>query len=125
MTQVAEVVRAIKDSKLAFATERVVELPNNGGVRNWDVRLAKVRGEAAAAEDGAEAGEEGTTDNWKMVCRPKVGGMIVGGGFFAMFRRLDIVRREEGDTARKSTQQQKAETGGDGIRGWIRRHLGF
>jgi tRNA (adenine57-N1/adenine58-N1)-methyltransferase len=29
-------------------------------------------------------------DGWNMVCRPKVGGRVVGGGFLGVFRRLTM-----------------------------------
>ncbi|RPB27731.1 S-adenosyl-L-methionine-dependent methyltransferase, partial [Terfezia boudieri ATCC MYA-4762] len=90
ITQIADVVKAIKQQKLLFALERCVELPNNGGVRSWDVRMVKIRNQQCGGEEGAEdAGEGGMEvgDDLKMVCRPKVGGMVVGGGFFALFRR--------------------------------------
>ena len=84
-----------------------MELPNNGGVRSWDVRMVKVRNQQSGeggvenvGEDEGAGGEGGGGgDDLKMVCRPKVGGMIVGGGFFALFRRLDIMQRnKEGGT---------------------------
>ncbi|KFY27352.1 hypothetical protein V493_03546 [Pseudogymnoascus sp. VKM F-4281 (FW-2241)] len=48
-------------------------------------------GEEAVAETAAKEAEplkpEG--DGWNMVCRPKVGDRVVGGGFVGVFRRID------------------------------------
>ncbi|OBT61778.1 hypothetical protein VE03_09076 [Pseudogymnoascus sp. 23342-1-I1] len=88
------------------------------GGRVWDIRAVRarsfVRAEAAEAEK-VESGEEGVEnvtegsgeeavakaavkeaeplksegDGWNMVCRPKVGDRVVGGGFVGVFRRVD------------------------------------
>lgn len=90
------------------------------GGREWDVRAVKPRrkadfaktaeeavdSDAAAAEDsGVEVSRDGEVDRavtpavapaeeekdeWKMVCRPKVGDAIVGGGFLGVFRKMRI-----------------------------------
>ncbi|KFY07714.1 hypothetical protein V492_06891, partial [Pseudogymnoascus sp. VKM F-4246] len=60
-----------------------------------------------SGEEGAESGTEGSGeeavaevavkeaespkpegDGWNMVCRPKVGDRVVGGGFVGVFRRV-------------------------------------
>ncbi|KAF8422394.1 S-adenosyl-L-methionine-dependent methyltransferase [Tirmania nivea] len=136
ITQIADVVKVIKQQKLQFALERCVELPNNGGVRSWDVKMVKVRNQQSGEEVGEDAGEGAVDvgDGLKMVCRPKVGGMVVGGGFFALLRRLDIVHRnkegsaeEEGKPLKgieKSAVQEEIPAEG-GVRAWIRKYLGF
>ncbi|KFY93979.1 hypothetical protein V498_04139 [Pseudogymnoascus sp. VKM F-4517 (FW-2822)] len=88
------------------------------GGKVWDVRAVRarsfVRAEAVEAEK-VEGGEEGVEsvaegsgeeavaeaavkeaeppkpegDGWNMVCRPKVGDRVVGGGFLGVFRRVD------------------------------------
>lgn len=88
------------------------------GGKVWDVRAVRarsfVRAEAVEAEK-VEGGEEGVEsvaegsgeeavaeaavkeaeppkpegDGWNMVCRPKVGDRVVGGGFVGVFRRVD------------------------------------
>ena len=86
--------------------ETCIELPNNGGVRSWDVRVAKVRNlQKDEAEEGIENGGDSVSigsdvnagDDTKMVCRPRTGAMVVGGGFFAMFRKLDVVQTKKGE----------------------------
>ncbi|OBT87941.1 hypothetical protein VE02_04544 [Pseudogymnoascus sp. 03VT05] len=87
------------------------------GGKLWDVRAVRarsfVRAEAAeaqkveGAEEGVESVPEGSDaeavaeptpkeaeplkpegDGWNMVCRPKVGDRVVGGGFVGVFRRV-------------------------------------
>ena len=88
--------------------ETCIELPNNGGVRRWDVRVAKVRDlQKDEAEEGTENGNDSAStgsdvnagDGTKMVCRPLTGTMVVGGGFFAMFRKLDVVQTKKSEDA--------------------------
>jgi hypothetical protein len=84
--------------------ERVVEFPGGAGVgaglREWDVRPAVIRSKARGLEGGVEtgtiptavagegpAGEEDEEEPDPFICRPTVGDRIVGGGFFALFRR--------------------------------------
>ncbi|KAJ9643459.1 hypothetical protein H2201_008047 [Coniosporium apollinis] len=126
ITQIGECVTRIKELKLPFQLEQVVEL---GPPRLWDLRvvrprsverLDKARGEKrinirkddegveSVGEDGdVEGSVEGMSDSdvaardqeqvedlekkqegWKMVCRPKVGERVVGGGFLGVWRRM-------------------------------------
>jgi len=109
VTQVLGCVRRVKTRGLELELERVVELGVNGGCggREWDIRVVRPKAVPAAASvvDGSAAevreeaeGEvvlsrevEGSSDReeegWKMVCRPKVGELVVGGGFLAVFRK--------------------------------------
>ncbi|KAI6905022.1 hypothetical protein KC355_g19050 [Hortaea werneckii] len=86
------------------------------GGREWDVRAVKPRAQhkkssIGAGEDGSgsedsgvdgasddmqesrasngreEADEGPKDDGWKMVCRPKVGDSIIGGGFLGIFKK--------------------------------------
>ncbi|KAI7540611.1 hypothetical protein KC317_g17147, partial [Hortaea werneckii] len=86
------------------------------GGREWDIRAVKPRAQHkkssigageddSGAEDGGvdgtsddvqeprmsdgrEGADEGAKDEgWKMVCRPKVGDSIVGGGFLGIFEK--------------------------------------
>ena len=101
ITQIADAVKVIKDQKLLLLMEKCIELPNNGGVRSWDVRVAKVRDlQKHEGEEGIQNGDDSDStggdvnagEDMKMICRPQVGTMVVGGGFFAMFRKLDVVQ---------------------------------
>ncbi|KXL41719.1 hypothetical protein M433DRAFT_141607 [Acidomyces richmondensis BFW] len=112
VTQVLGCVRRVRTGGLGLEMERVVELGVNGGCggREWDVRVVKPKAmsttaacvvEGSATDELEEAdgevvqsremersgnkkeGDEG----WKMVCRPKVGELVVGGGFLAVFRK--------------------------------------
>lgn len=125
ITQIGECVTRIKELKLPFHLEQVVEL---GPPRLWDLRVVRPRsvdrlenargekrlsiksgeeGVESAGEEGAEGSAEGMSDGdvtardleqaeelekkqgaWKMVCRPKVGERVVGGGFLGVWRRM-------------------------------------
>ncbi|KAK4948786.1 hypothetical protein LTR66_014089 [Elasticomyces elasticus] len=125
ITQIAECVRLIKQENLLLHLEQVVEL---GTGRRWDVRAVKPRAslkERARVENGLEAEvgelrsddddesaakardleeakapiESETNDHWSLVCRPKVGERIVGGGFLGLWRKMmdrnDYEKQEE------------------------------
>jgi len=103
--------------------------------------MVKVRNQQSGeggAEDANEGGGADVGDDLKMVCRPKVGGMVVGGGFFALFRKLDIMQSgKEEDAAgggklpkgvEKSAAGEKNDRGRTEERqwtAWIRKFLGF
>ena len=119
VTQIGDCVRTIHDKGLPLHVEKVLELGegiSNGRV--WDVRLARKRARAndssqkksPAASDGLQEGSSGTTeedhehslqsaeagekteDDPVMVCRPKVGRMMIGGGFIGLWRKMDLSR---------------------------------
>ncbi|KAJ4384142.1 hypothetical protein N0V86_000987 [Didymella sp. IMI 355093] len=115
ITQIAQCVEKIREEKLPYLLDQVVEL-GAGTIREWDVRAVKPRStlkksdakespEASDAESidpvkGQEArdGELAETlakedERWAMVCRPKAGQMVVGGGFLALWRRMERVER--------------------------------
>ena len=100
--------------------------------------MVKVRNQQGGGEGVEDAGEDvgdvgDVGDDLKMVCRPKVGGMVVGGGFFALFRKLDIVQRNKEGSAEgggkpptgvgKGAVKEKIPAGG--VRAWIRKYLGL
>lgn len=96
VTQIGACVQAIRNNKdTRLVLEKCVEFNGaEAGGREWDVRLAKVRAsEAPAAVEGeavADNAESGSGDvRWEMVCRPMVGKYIVGGGFYAVFRKKE------------------------------------
>lgn len=113
ITQIGDCVQLIQKEKLPFVMERVVELGMGiSGGRLWDVRMAvkKSRADpsswAKESRDDAEQStteetditesvststvseQENTQDN-VLVCRPKVGSKIVGGGFVGIWRRIE------------------------------------
>lgn len=98
--------------------------------------MVKIRNQQCGGEEGAEdAGEGGMEvgDDLKMVCRPKVGGMVVGGGFFALFRRLDVMQRNtEGNADGEGKPPKgvekvavKEKIPAEGVIAWIRKYLGL
>lgn len=116
ITQIGDCVKLIRQQRLPFIQERVVEL--GAGMtsgRRWDVRVVAKKsgadpsswGASAETEDSISATEsEADTENvdavvppsseqvskeedMVMVCRPKVGLRIVGGGFVGVWRRIE------------------------------------
>jgi len=126
ITQINICVQKIKDQKLPFLLENILELGAGIGIggREWDVRpvkpraLIKAEAKAKASRGGPEQIEEleaelsevestdadivedatvplnvpersETDSGWEMVCRPKVGGRVSGGGFLGLWRRME------------------------------------
>lgn len=110
ITQIGECVQLIQKEQLPFVMERVVELGMGiSGGRLWDVRMAVKKSRAdpntwttAEARSGSSGDEESdseptiipaeeSTSNQDsvLVCRPKVGAKIVGGGFVGIWRRIE------------------------------------
>jgi hypothetical protein len=111
ITQIADCVKVVQEKSLPFHLESVLELGAGAGVggREWDVRLVKPRAllkaeaeaskvkeqsEAASDLDSASDGKSlPSTSNgsgWAMVCRPKVGSVVTGGGFLGLWRRMSV-----------------------------------
>ncbi|KAK1996173.1 adenine-N(1)--methyltransferase [Colletotrichum falcatum] len=93
ITQILEFVVWAKDSGRPLVLDRVVELQTStssgggdGGFRDgtggrvWDVKVVSLR--KAVKEGATGAAARG------LVCRPKVGTLVAGGGFVAVFSRL-------------------------------------
>ncbi|KAL0932960.1 tRNA (adenine-N(1)-)-methyltransferase [Colletotrichum truncatum] len=86
ITQILDFVVWVKETNQPLALDRVVELQtstSNGDVgfrdglggRHWDVKVVDIR-------KATNSGEKG------VVCRPKVGTLVVGGGFLAVFSKM-------------------------------------
>ena len=112
ITQINRCVVLVKEDNMPFLLERVIEVGAglNGG-REWDVRMVKPRAlasnlkdqatESASDEDVVRITGESREDvsgvkvpfdpdrGWEMVCRPKVGIRITGGGFIALWRKME------------------------------------
>jgi SAM-dependent methyltransferase len=114
LTQVMACVEIVREKKLPFLLEKVLEVGVGGGVggREWDVRRAKLKNSSeprqvpeepkefvdeVAASDGDEVVENledkspVLEDNarYEMICRPKVGARVIGGGFIGLWRRME------------------------------------
>ncbi|KAJ5971944.1 uncharacterized protein N7479_001862 [Penicillium vulpinum] len=116
ITQIGECLQLIRDQRLPLVQEKVIELGSGiSGGRTWDVRFATKKSgadpaswaapsdtesvtpaevdEQSAASDTAS--EVSTTEEPPkegesvLVCRPKVGVRIQGGGFVAVWRRIE------------------------------------
>lgn len=115
ISQITEVAKKIKDEGIQLHLEKVLELGVNGGSggREWDVRFVRPRAqqrkemqqeELAETEQSQhsdpvssdaestpfEAGSEAI--KWSLVCRPRVGDRIVGGGFLGVWRKQRDLR---------------------------------
>ncbi|KAF2795701.1 S-adenosyl-L-methionine-dependent methyltransferase, partial [Melanomma pulvis-pyrius CBS 109.77] len=100
ITQIVECVETIREHKMPYLLDQVIEL-GAGCIREWDVRAVKPRatlkteeqpGSTAGAEKADQAAQElakDEEDKWAMICRPKVGHQVVGGGFLGLWRRMD------------------------------------
>lgn len=121
VTQIAECIQKVKQENLPLFLEQTLELGTNGssGGREWDVRAVKPRASKKVEEpasqpgesmpnaapasvelEGEDAGrdkEQASSDPpegqhaWSLVCRPKVGDRVVGGGFLGVFRKMKDV----------------------------------
>lgn len=122
ITQIADCVEAIRDQKMPYLLDQVIEL-GAGTIREWDVRAVRPRatlrkaevqdspeapsgdpidpvaGEAARDEELAKDLAQ-NEDKWAMVCRPKAGQQVVGGGFLGIWRRMERASGQEPDTNR-------------------------
>ncbi|KAF7444569.1 Adenine-N(1)--methyltransferase-like protein [Pyrenophora tritici-repentis] len=118
ITQIAECVERIREQRMPYLLDQVIEL-GTGTIREWDVRA--VRPKATVRKAGADQPSEPSSDEgvdseqrqaardseleaelskqeeekWVMVCRPKVGEMVVGGGFLGLWRRMEITSTKE------------------------------
>ncbi|CAI6335877.1 unnamed protein product [Periconia digitata] len=124
ITQIGECVDEIRKQHMPYVLEQVVEL-GVGTVREWDVRQVKPRAtlkkplgvesepsspstgpvdpekeqQARDGELAEELLEKQEEEKWAMICRPKAGQMVVGGGFLGLWRRME----------RSSTADSQAE----------------
>jgi tRNA (adenine57-N1/adenine58-N1)-methyltransferase len=123
ITQIAECVETVRKHRMPYLLEQVIEL-GVGTIREWDVRPVRpratvnktpeveqgqtssegpidpVEGQAVRdeelAEDIAKSEDENDGVKFAMVCRPKVGHMVVGGGFLGLWRRMERAQPRDG-----------------------------
>jgi tRNA A58 N-methylase Trm61 len=114
VTQIGECVEIIRSQRLPFVLDRAVELGVGiSSGRLWDIRVTTKRSSAGDAEEGKvmEVGtgienpasdmtnisskdsfvlpsEDSKGREAVLVCRPKVGARIVGGGFVGIWRKI-------------------------------------
>jgi tRNA (adenine57-N1/adenine58-N1)-methyltransferase catalytic subunit len=97
ITQINASVLYVKENKISFFLENVIEVGGAVGVggREWDVRPVLPRrfklDEPTDVEgvDGDGLRVESVPDSrWEIICRPKVGVRVVGGGFVGVWRRI-------------------------------------
>jgi tRNA (adenine57-N1/adenine58-N1)-methyltransferase len=107
ITQINAGMTFVRQGAVPLFLEKVIEVGGVVGVggREWDVRPVKPRAllkartedikpseepEDALAEDLEDLRQSPDSDDsgWEMVCRPKVGLRIVGGGFVGVWRKM-------------------------------------
>ncbi|KUJ10982.1 uncharacterized protein LY89DRAFT_710606 [Mollisia scopiformis] len=92
ITQIIDCIKHVKERRLPFFLEQTVEVGGAVGVggREWDVRRVKPRAllKAEGEESPESVPESGDDEGWQIVCRPKVGVRISGGGFVGHFRKI-------------------------------------
>jgi tRNA (adenine57-N1/adenine58-N1)-methyltransferase len=121
ITQIVDCVDAIREQRMPYVLDQVIEL-GAGTVRQWDVRAVRPRATLRKAESksASEASDEEpinategqaarddelvkdlaqSEEKWAMVCRPKAGQQVVGGGFLGLWRRMERAPNQEQDTA--------------------------
>ena len=137
ITQIGECVQLIRRQGLPFAMEKAVELGAGiSGGRLWDVRLAVKKSRAdpacwtdpsstpedndgsrspsssSANEEADDASSPAVADEGVLVCRPKVGARVVGGGFVGLWTRVDdAVPQSESEPASASEPASQPESG--------------
>lgn len=111
ITQINKCVMLVKEENMPFLLEKVIEVGAGlSGGREWDVRMVRPRafvkaklevkppdldGEvtdpATEIQDDVKLSAEPAPqdDGWEMVCRPKVGVKVIGGGFVALWRKME------------------------------------
>lgn len=105
ITQINACALRSKQLDLPLFLEKILEIGGGIGTggREWDVRFVKPRallktesrytvsgseGLVAAEAEDKQASKQVLNDGGEMVCRPKVGGRVSGGGFVGIWRRI-------------------------------------
>ncbi|KAJ4286718.1 hypothetical protein N0V90_012970 [Kalmusia sp. IMI 367209] len=118
ITQIVECVEKIRKDRMPYLLDQVIEL-GASTIREWDVRAVRPRATLKKAEESglsdsssseepidAIKGQEARDDElaqdlakseekWAMVCRPKAGQQVVGGGFLALWRKMEKAATDE------------------------------
>jgi hypothetical protein len=126
VTQVMEFVVWATETKQPLHAEKTIELMPGSwapgftdavGGREWDVRTVtprKAKREAATAQTASD-GDAGASDvvaaepNTVQVCRPKVGNLVGGGGFLAVFTKK-LPNTSQSQEGEKVTSEESAES---------------
>ena len=129
ITQIVECVEKIRKDRMPYLLDQVIEL-GASTIREWDVRAVRPRATLKKAEQkdvsdsssGAESidpvkGQEARDDElaqdlakseerWAMVCRPKAGQEVVGGGFIALWRKMEPANLTESTEPPAAAREQ-------------------
>lgn len=118
ITQIISLVKTVKQLNLPLVLDRVLELGPQSGGREWDVRAVIPRAQRGIAQDSgmeddasrnaekisddgsvADLAEQNPSDEdnspihnhvqeMEIVCRPRVGHRVAGGGFLGVWRKM-------------------------------------
>lgn len=106
ITQINACVLLAKQKDLPLFLEKVIEIGGAIGVggKEWDVRLVKPRASKPREQQEETDSIEGVPEDQKvpeksnsgaeMICRPKVGVRISGGGFVGVWRKITPIAEE-------------------------------
>lgn len=116
ITQIVECSEKIRKERMPYLLDRVVEL-GASTVREWDVRAVRPRAtlkkeqkdtpnssdtESMDVVEGQQARDNElaqdlakSEEKWAMICRPKAGLEVVGGGFIALWRKMEPANLSE------------------------------
>ena len=79
-------VRSVKPRATLKKTSEKMSQSSSSGEETSDVEKGQEARDEELAENLVKNEEE---EKWAMVCRPKVGEMVVGGGFLGVWRRME------------------------------------
>jgi tRNA (adenine57-N1/adenine58-N1)-methyltransferase len=103
ITQIVDAVSMIKSLHLPLTLDRVIELGQGiSSGREWDVKAVKIRAvekslklEGVLRENGGheeamgkDTEEKEAEKKYGIVCRPKVGARVIGGGFLGVWSKM-------------------------------------
>jgi len=105
ISQVMRCVDVVREQRMPWLLEKVLEVGLAAGVggKEWDVRAVRPRAREKAMAEAKKEAQDGETNDidsvdnapvdnsgWEMVCRPKVGMRIEGGGFVGLWRKMEM-----------------------------------
>jgi hypothetical protein len=101
ITQIVDAVEIVKSLNLPLALDKVLELgPGISAGREWDVKAVKIRAnekrlklDSVDGDVGREVEVKAAEKEYGIVCRPKVGVTVIGGGFLGVWSKM---RKEDG-----------------------------
>ena len=93
ITQIISLVKTVKQLNIPLVLDSVLELGPNSGGKDWDVRAVLPRAQVAGGAEPNPSDEDiqpihDQVEEMEMVCRPRVGHRVAGGGFLGVWRKM-------------------------------------